>query len=221
MSSKIEISRYLADKLASEYLSTRNAAMYVLRGILAAHVVERQPDAWLFTGEDGEPDATCRWDVAKHVFSDVKPLFTALPELAELQATIAQLESKLNNALNLDFERRETIAQQTAEIERLKSENDEPEWHQMMTKLEDQNTELRTEIERLKLVEEVWNLQKHMPTAVIECLDKIDQLERSAMPMIVHPDFACSEPDLNDPHGLYEQGFNDCIRKYKELNYGK
>ena len=48
--------------------------------------------------------------------------FTAPPELAELQSTIA----------------------------RLTAENDEPEWHQMMTKLEDQNTELRAEIERLK-----------------------------------------------------------------------
>ena len=41
-------------------------------------------------------------------------------ELAELQATIARLESKLNRAINLDFERREEIAKLTAEIERLK-----------------------------------------------------------------------------------------------------
>ena len=44
---------------------------------------------------------------------------TAPPELAELQATIAQLESKLNRAINLDFERR-------AEIERLKGGQGEP-----------------------------------------------------------------------------------------------
>jgi hypothetical protein len=34
----------------------------------------------------------------------------------ELQATIAQLESKLNRAINLDFERRETIAKLTVEL---------------------------------------------------------------------------------------------------------
>ena len=44
----------------------------------------------------------------------------APPELAELQATIARLEALVNRAINLDFERRETIAKLTAEIERLK-----------------------------------------------------------------------------------------------------
>jgi hypothetical protein len=53
----------------------------------------------------------CDYDADKHS-GYIKP-DTAPPELAELQATIAQLETKLNNAINLDFERR-------AEIERLK-----------------------------------------------------------------------------------------------------
>lgn len=37
-----------------------------------------------------------------------------------------------------------------AENERLKSENDEPEWHLMMTRLEDQNVQLKAENEALR-----------------------------------------------------------------------
>lgn len=36
---------------------------------------------------------------------------------------------------------------------------------------------LKAEISRLRMVEEVWKLQKHMPAAVIECLDEIEKLE--------------------------------------------
>jgi len=47
-------------------------------------------------------------------------------ELIEARATIAQLETKLNNAINLDFERRTDIARLTAENERLKGGQGEP-----------------------------------------------------------------------------------------------
>jgi len=33
------------------------------------------------------------------------------------------------------------------------------------------------EIKRLVMIEEAWKLQKHMPAAVVECLDKIEELE--------------------------------------------
>ena len=62
------------------------------------------------------------WSVITDLERNIAPLYTAPPELAELQATIARLESKLNNAINLDFERRETIARLTAENERLNKE---------------------------------------------------------------------------------------------------
>lgn len=52
-----------------------------------------------------------------------------LIELAELQATIAQLETKLNNAINLDFERR-------AEIEKLKSESFESLYNDAIDEIE-------------------------------------------------------------------------------------
>jgi hypothetical protein len=48
------------------------------------------------------------------------------------------------------YARFEDVVELQATIAQLTAENDEPEWHQMMTKLEDQNTELRAEIERLK-----------------------------------------------------------------------
>lgn len=36
---------------------------------------------------------------------------------------------------------------------------------------------LKADISRLRMVEEAWKLQKHMPAAVIECLDEIEKLE--------------------------------------------
>lgn len=38
-----------------------------------------EPVAWGFVNEDGEPDATARWDVAKHLPGDVKPLYAKQP----------------------------------------------------------------------------------------------------------------------------------------------
>jgi hypothetical protein len=119
----------------------------------ASQVVERQPVAfsWVVVSPDGKEfsELQSSEDAAKDLAHDmdgdlhpdhtggrheIKAVYTATPELAELQAlsadalavnktlnqqmdalqaTIAQLESKLNRAINLDFERR-------AEIERLK-----------------------------------------------------------------------------------------------------
>ncbi|SDA11007.1 hypothetical protein SAMN03159476_00355 [Pseudomonas sp. NFPP05] len=45
---------------------------------------------------------------------------------------------------------RRLIDQLKSENERLKSENDEPEWHLMMTRLEDQNVQLKAENEALR-----------------------------------------------------------------------
>lgn len=38
-----------------------------------------EPVAWGFVNEDGEPDATARWDVAKYLPGDVKPLYAEQP----------------------------------------------------------------------------------------------------------------------------------------------
>lgn len=45
----------------------------------------------------------------------------AEPEVAALQSTIAQLEEKLNKAIDLDFQRRETIAKMEARVQELES----------------------------------------------------------------------------------------------------
>lgn len=49
------------------------------------------------------------------------PLYVEPPELAALQSTIAQLEDKLNKAIDLDFQRRETIARLEGRVQELES----------------------------------------------------------------------------------------------------
>jgi len=111
----------------------------------AAPVVERQPEGkrerfqkwvlamkhpvlgfldghWLERGDDREGYAN---EYVQGLWVAYKA-FAAPPELAELQATIAQLEERINRAINADFIHREHIAQQAAEIERLKGGQGEP-----------------------------------------------------------------------------------------------
>lgn len=54
------------------------------------------PDAWLFTNDEGEPVATCRWDISKHVLSEVRPLYLGPPELAELPTRIAGYQEEID-----------------------------------------------------------------------------------------------------------------------------
>ena len=134
MSSKIELSREMAENLlhCGDTASTITPFITAeLRALLAAPVVERQlveegllnafseyARQFTFKNHPALPamfPTGYRWFKAGYELGHAAP-----PELAELQATIANLESKLNRAINLDFERRETIARLTAENERLK-----------------------------------------------------------------------------------------------------
>jgi hypothetical protein len=148
MSSKIEVSRELAEEILKILVLDDWKQAVPLAAILAAPVVERQPVAPAFTMPSNENsygfgyvDGTCIQslrgyrDHLEEIVDSIPegPLFTAPPELAELQSTIARLESKLNRAISLDFERREEIAQQAAEIERLKGGQGEPVTHTMKT----------------------------------------------------------------------------------------
>jgi hypothetical protein len=107
-----------------------------LRTLLDAPAVERQvpvPVAWMRFDED-----------QKAIFTRSKrnnssePLYAhptayrniPAPELAALQSTIAQLEDKLNKAINLDFQRRETIARLEARVQELESGRGEPVCYQ-------------------------------------------------------------------------------------------
>lgn len=53
-------------------------------------------------------------------------LYREPPEVAALQSTIAQLEDKLNKAIDLDFQRCETIARLQARVQELESGRGEP-----------------------------------------------------------------------------------------------
>ena len=140
MSSKIEIDRTLLSHAVTLLSSVHSDVAHQLTALLAAPVVERQDGSALMkiaadlanrhplrqlylvcehqgrinTDSLHEHLDKCG-DLLAGIALDIRRAITAPPELAELQATIARLETKVNNAINLDFERR-------AEIERLKGE---------------------------------------------------------------------------------------------------
>lgn len=154
MSSKIEVSR----DLLALYLSGDGGdwveAGHELRAILAAPVVERQPfgyvyqearaklcEGWRQWRDVFDRESPPQWMLEEGKVTGLQPLFTAPPELAELQATITELETKLNNAINLDFERR-------AEIERLAKNS--AEWEAASLHWMAERDQCKSEIERLK-----------------------------------------------------------------------
>lgn len=151
MSSKIEVSR----ELLALYLSGDGGdwveAGHELRALLAksddegkvnnrqmglmqfvekyaAPVVECQPAmAWALLNGNGQVrDLTARWDVAKNWDGLVQALYDAPPELAELQATIAQLKDEVGAAKGEYDRSANKVAQLTDENERLKGGQGEP-----------------------------------------------------------------------------------------------
>jgi hypothetical protein len=106
----------------------------------AAPVVERQPFAWMYLerSEDGyeyQPlFSRKKWIVLPDGFYEESPLYTAPPELAELQATIVQLtdqNTRLKSGIDDDM----------AEVERLQALYDK-EFRKVR--------QLKLEIERMK-----------------------------------------------------------------------
>jgi cell division protein FtsB len=106
-----------------------------LRALLDAPVVERQPKAWL-TGK-------CIWEhknsAQKHsdcTGQKVEPLYTAPPELAELQATVARLTAeneRLKDEAIGQYAKRVAVVE---EIERLKSESFEALYNDAIDEIE-------------------------------------------------------------------------------------
>lgn len=94
-----------------------------------APVVERQPVTWIdslcLERMSRQPTRNFVVTGEKRLGYDV-PLYIAPPEVAALQSTIAQLEDKLNKAIDLDFQRRETIARLDGRIAELESGRGEP-----------------------------------------------------------------------------------------------
>jgi uncharacterized small protein (DUF1192 family) len=129
MSSKIEVTRKLikqCEVLAAMQSDEPTEHCKKLREILAAPVVERQPVAWMYLerSEDGYEYRPLfshqKWVVLPDGFYEESPLYTAPPELAELQATIARLTAeneRLKGGGQLLVQDRDALQ---AEIERLK-----------------------------------------------------------------------------------------------------
>ena len=108
MSSKIEVSRELAENLLA-LATTHNTSDWsselcgALHTLLAAHVVERQPVVTIL-----QPDPYDERGGAWMSSQDLRrlealpvgtKLYAAPPELAELQATIAQRDALMNRAV--------------------------------------------------------------------------------------------------------------------------
>lgn len=100
-----------------------------LRALIDAPAVERQEhkapfyislDDWnLLVRGDVEIASVRVSRTRRSKFTE--PLFARHADVAALQSTIAQLEDKLNKAIDLDFKRRETIEQLQARIAELES----------------------------------------------------------------------------------------------------
>jgi hypothetical protein len=109
MSSKIEVSRELLEVIANSSERTFaeiNAAIQQARSILAAPVVERQPvyqdrygGGWIDI--DRKFYEECLSEPEEH---ELRILFTATPELAELQATMAELLQRVVTCGALTFD---------------------------------------------------------------------------------------------------------------------
>lgn len=122
MSSKIEVSRELADRLTSKASCIRREAMKELRILLAAPVVERQDHV---AEVEREFDNDCGHVHLLQDLPDGTKLYAAPPELAELQATIARLKAE-NERLQATCDGLDSQNDALAdEIERLKAEDSE------------------------------------------------------------------------------------------------
>lgn len=128
-------------------------------------VVERQPVAAYIRQSDldrlaQKHVAGCAASLNKEPATGFVEIYTAQPELAELQATIDRLESKLSSAINLDFEQRE-------EIERLKSESFESLYNDAVD-----------EIERLTSEPILKSLSRRLSEAQMTICDQRSEIER-------------------------------------------
>lgn len=173
MSSKIEVSRELLEQLASPYTGLRNQAMYALRALLAAPVVERQPvdmqwqyeagSVWWSFDTDNVGDNIASGTKIRLIDHAGTVLFKyPVPELAELQAKcelsdirISQLTVAIDQSSKAQLENYHMATRAWTEskelqatIERLNGELQAAT--DLITAKRSVNRTLRNEIERLK-----------------------------------------------------------------------
>lgn len=96
------------DFLDGEAVSKAADEINFLRSVLSGSSIERAAVAWVEVKSSNEGPYVFhgkeRLPEGRHL------LYIGTPEVAALQSTIAQLEDRLNKAIDLDFQRRETIA---------------------------------------------------------------------------------------------------------------
>lgn len=97
-----------------------------LRALLDAPAVERQTTK---CGQCGSTSA----DICNQNGCGFLESGNGEPEVTALQSIIAQLEDKLNKAIDLDFQRRETIASLEGKVQELESGMSEPAYYRIHT----------------------------------------------------------------------------------------
>lgn len=210
MSSKIEVSREKLELVLIYGCETVEArdAWVSLQAELDTPVVERQPIVLPRKMEPSQYDSKGSvglregWNGFHDTISKLGPLYTAPPELAELQATIARLTAE-NERLKVF----ESVEQLSAEIERLKGGQGEPV----------ACTSCDGSGEYIDAIGD-WRGYCSCP-AGIELKSRPSQPapvsvvlpERMVIP---EPKSNLSDMDIFD----YEVGFNACLDKVKELN---
>lgn len=211
----VTMSLELAERLdCGRNLKVALDSLNELRAALAAPVVERQPDAELLVEffEHG-PMATIKWLTPSSFEPGATKVYTATPELAELQATIARLtEQKERLTANLKIRDRELeVAAEyhsdlQVELGRLKGGQGEPV--AIDDNVEFEKWWMSTPIlrkQKIQIAQEAWFARAKLAS-------------QPAPVSVVLPLREMFHGEMDNPEIDFNKGWNACLDKVKELN---